>query len=37
LDRDDRAAETAISEVGLAAYRYFEMTLKTSPYGRIMP
>ncbi len=37
MDRDERAAETAISDVALAAYLYFEMIGKTSPYGRIMP
>ena len=37
MDRDERAAEMAISEVALAAYRYFEMVGRTSPYGRIMP
>ena len=37
LDRDERAAEQAISEVALAAYQYFEMVGKTSPYGRVMP
>ena len=37
MDRDERAAELAISDVALAAYRYFEMVGRTSPYGRIMP
>ncbi len=37
LDRDERAAEQAISEVALAAYRYFDMLGRTSPYGRVMP
>ena len=37
LDRDERAAEQVISEVALAAYQYFEMVGKTSPYGRVMP
>jgi len=36
-DRDERAAERAISEVALEAYRYFEMRGKTSEYGRILP
>jgi beta-lactamase class A len=36
-DHDERAAEQAISEVALAAYRYFEMRGKTSEYGRILP
>lgn len=36
-DRDERAAERAISEVGLEAYRYFEMHGKTSEYGRVLP
>jgi len=35
--RDERAAETTISEIALAAYRYFEMVGKTTPYGRILP
>jgi beta-lactamase class A len=35
-DRDERAAEGAISEVALAAYRYFEMRGKASEYGRIL-
>ena len=37
LDRDERAAETAISDVALAAYQYFEMVGKMSPYGRVIP
>jgi beta-lactamase class A len=36
-DRDERAAERAISEVALEAYRYFEMRGKTSGYGRVFP
>lgn len=36
-DRDEKAAERAISEVALEAYRYFEMLGKISEYGRILP
>ena len=36
-DRDEKAAERAISEVALDAYHYFEMRGKTSEYGRILP
>ncbi len=36
-DRDERAAERAISEVALEAYQYFEMRGKTSEYGRVLP
>ena len=36
-DQDERAAERAIGEVALEAYRYFEMRGKTSEYGRILP
>jgi len=36
-DRDERAAERAISEVALKAYQHFEMRGKTSEYGRILP
>jgi beta-lactamase class A len=36
-DRDERAAERAISEVALEAFHYFEMRAKTSEYGRILP
>jgi beta-lactamase class A len=36
-DRDEKAAERAISEVALEAYNYFEMRGKTSEYGRILP
>ena len=35
-DRDERAAEHAISEIAFNAYHYFEMRGKTSGYGRIM-
>jgi beta-lactamase class A len=35
-DRDELAAEHAISEMALNAYHYFEMRGKTSDYGRIM-
>jgi beta-lactamase class A len=36
-DRDEKAAERAISEVALGAYHCFEMRGKTSEYGRILP
>jgi beta-lactamase class A len=36
-DHDERAAERALSEVALEAYRYFEMRGKTSEYGRALP
>ena len=36
-DRDEKAAERAISEMALEAYRYFEMRGKTSEYGRVLP
>jgi beta-lactamase class A len=36
-DRDEKAAERAISEVALEAYHYFEMRGKTSDYGRVLP
>jgi len=36
-DRDGKAAERAISDVALEAYRYFEMRGKTSEYGRMLP
>lgn len=36
-DRDEKAAERAISEVAFEAYHYFEMRGKTSEYGRILP
>jgi len=35
-DRDERAAERAISEVALEAYHHFEMRGKTSEYGRVL-
>jgi len=35
-DRDERAAEHAISEVALEAFRYFQMRGKTTEYGRIL-
>jgi beta-lactamase class A len=35
-DRDEKAAERAISEVALEAYHYFEMRGKTSEYGRAL-
>ena len=35
-DRDEKAAERAISKVALEAYRYFEMRGKTSEYGRVL-
>jgi len=35
-DRDEQAAEHAISEIALNAYHYFEMRGKTSDYGRII-
>ena len=35
-DRDERAAERAISEVALEAFRYFDMSGKTSEYGRVL-
>src|SRR5881394_3676469 len=35
-DRNERAAERAISEIALAAYRYFDVHGKTSEYGRIL-
>ena len=34
--RDERAAERAISEIALEAYRYFEMRGKTTEYGRVL-
>jgi len=36
-DRDERAAERRIAEIGLTAFQYFEMKGKTSEYGRILP
>jgi len=35
-DRDERAAEHAISEVALEAFRYFQIRGKTTEYGRIL-
>ena len=36
-DRDEKAAERAISLVALEAYHYFEIRGKTSEYGRVLP
>ncbi|MGE5212180.1 MAG: serine hydrolase [Nitrospirota bacterium] len=36
-DRDERAAERAISEIAFEAYLYFEMCGKASEYGRVLP
>jgi len=36
-DRDEKAAERAISEVALEAYHYFDMRGKTSEDGRVLP
>jgi len=36
-DRDEKAAERAISEVAFEAYHFFEMRGKTSEYGRVLP
>ena len=36
-DRDERAAERAISEIAFEAYGYFEMRGKASEYGRVLP
>ena len=36
-DRDEKAAERAISEIALEAYHYFELRGKTSEYGRALP
>jgi beta-lactamase class A len=36
-DRDERAAELAISEVALAAFHYFDMIGRSSEYGRTIP
>ena len=36
-DRDEKAAERAISEVALEAYHYFEIRGKASEYARILP
>jgi len=35
-DRDERAAEDAIAEIGLEAFHYFEMRGKTTEYGRVL-
>ena len=35
-DRDERAAEQAIGDVALAAYRYFSMLSRATPYGRVV-
>jgi beta-lactamase class A len=35
-DRDERASERSISEVALAAYRYFEMAGRATEYGRVI-
>jgi beta-lactamase class A len=35
-DRDERAAERAISAIALEAYQYFEMLGKTTEYGRVL-
>ena len=35
-DRDERAAEAAIGEVAAAAYRYFSIVGRSSPYGRVV-
>ena len=37
MDRDERAAEDAIAAVALAAFNFFDMVGRTSPYGRVMP
>jgi beta-lactamase class A len=36
-DRDEKAAERAISEVAVEAFHYFDMRGKTSEYGRLLP
>jgi beta-lactamase class A len=36
-DRDETAAERAISEVALEAFHYFDMRGKTSEFGRVLP
>jgi beta-lactamase class A len=36
-DRDEKAAERAISEVAVEAYHYSEIRGKTSEYGRVLP
>jgi beta-lactamase class A len=35
-DRDERAAESAIAEIALEAFHYFEMRGKTTEYGRVL-
>jgi beta-lactamase class A len=35
-DRDERAAERAIGQIALEAFRYFDMRGKTTEYGRIL-
>ena len=34
--RDERAAETVVSRIALAAYRYFDIVGRASPYGRVV-
>ena len=36
FDGDERAAEQAIGEVALAAYRYFSILGRATPYGRVV-
>jgi beta-lactamase class A len=35
-DGDERAAEAAISRIALAAFRYFDLVGRASPYGRVI-
>jgi beta-lactamase class A len=35
-DRDERAAEASIGDVALAAFRYFSILGRSSPYGRVV-
>ncbi len=35
-DREERAAESAIAEIALEAFHYFEMRGKTTEYGRVL-
>lgn len=35
-DADERAAEATISRIALAAFRYFDLTGRASPYGRVV-
>lgn len=35
-DRDERAAEQAIGDVAIAAYRYFSILSRATPYGRVV-